>query len=210
MISHLTGRAKAWASAEGTSAHLSAAHSLIFRQRLKKTFVSVTDDRETAQELSGLRQGSDMATPGKLLAAPLAPPVLPPVSLTDWGAGSIGICNLNLHLWGGANVLKGLQSDGKSAQEAEEETVPPNSVSRAPQHHSPQVKLNWKEATFVNFNQYSVISYNIDFNFPSDFSVARNFSLPRSPDSKLMLAFCFWIHTVHFFWCMFCDSKIKL
>ena len=59
MISHLTGRAKAWASAEWAR-DSPVCHSLTeFEAALRKTFDPVTTDRERAGELSGLRQGSE-------------------------------------------------------------------------------------------------------------------------------------------------------
>lgn len=59
MISHLTGRAKAWASVEWGQRSSICSSLTDFQAALKKTFVPVMDDREKAQELSGLRQGSD-------------------------------------------------------------------------------------------------------------------------------------------------------
>ena len=53
MISHLTGRAKAWASA------LVCDTLAGFQEALTKTFDMVSSSREKAQELSNLRQGRD-------------------------------------------------------------------------------------------------------------------------------------------------------
>lgn len=59
MISHLTGRAKAWVSAKWSRGS-SVCNSLDdFQAVLKRTFDPVADNREKAQELSGLRQGRD-------------------------------------------------------------------------------------------------------------------------------------------------------
>lgn len=58
MISHLTGRAKAWASAEWARGSPLCSFLTDFQAALMRTFDPVTTDREKAQELSGLRQGS--------------------------------------------------------------------------------------------------------------------------------------------------------
>ncbi|KAK0139622.1 Retrotransposon-derived protein PEG10 [Merluccius polli] len=59
MISHLTGRAKAWASAEWGRCSPICNSLADFQTALSRTFDPVSDDREKAQELSGLRQGKD-------------------------------------------------------------------------------------------------------------------------------------------------------
>ena len=60
MISHLTGRAKAWASAEwGRGASLCDTLAG-FQGALVKTFDPVSSSRERAQELSHLKQGKDL------------------------------------------------------------------------------------------------------------------------------------------------------
>ena len=61
MISHMTGRVKAWASVEW-SRNTRVCNSISgFEAALIKTFEPVTTSWEKAQELSGLRQGTDSA-----------------------------------------------------------------------------------------------------------------------------------------------------
>ena len=59
MMSHLTGRAKAWASAEWARDSPLCSSFTDFKVALQSTFEPVTTDREKAQELSRLKQGSD-------------------------------------------------------------------------------------------------------------------------------------------------------
>ena len=59
MISHLTGRAKAWASAEWSRNSTVCETIAGFQTALTRTFDPVCSSREKAQELSTLRQGKD-------------------------------------------------------------------------------------------------------------------------------------------------------
>ena len=59
MISHLTGRAKAWASAEWGRGSKICDTLTGFQGALTKTFDPVSSSREKAQELSHLKQGKD-------------------------------------------------------------------------------------------------------------------------------------------------------
>ena len=59
MISHLAGRARAWATAEwARESPLSSSHR-DFKEALQRTFDPVSTIREKARELSGLRQGQE-------------------------------------------------------------------------------------------------------------------------------------------------------
>lgn len=58
VISHLTGRAKAWASAEWGRGSPICSSLTDFQAALARTFNLVTTDWEKVQELSGLREGS--------------------------------------------------------------------------------------------------------------------------------------------------------
>ena len=60
MLSHLTNRAKAWASAEWGRGSAICNSLKDFQVALTKTFDPVTSDRENAQELSSLKQGSGL------------------------------------------------------------------------------------------------------------------------------------------------------
>ena len=60
MMSHLTGRAKAWASAEWSQGSPLCNSLTDFKAALQRTFDPVTTDRERAQELSRLKQGSNL------------------------------------------------------------------------------------------------------------------------------------------------------
>lgn len=57
MIAHLTGRAKAWATAEWSRNSPLCQSLPEFQSTLKRTFDPVSSDREKARELSDLRQG---------------------------------------------------------------------------------------------------------------------------------------------------------
>lgn len=57
IISHLTGRAKAWDSAEWGRGFPLYSSLTDFQAALTRTFDPVKTDREKAQELTGLRQG---------------------------------------------------------------------------------------------------------------------------------------------------------
>ena len=59
VISHLTGRAKAWASAEWSRNSAGCETIAGFQMVLTRTFDPVCSSREKAQELSTLRQGKD-------------------------------------------------------------------------------------------------------------------------------------------------------
>ena len=59
MISHLSGRAKAWASAEWSRNSSICETVAGFQTALTKTFDPVCSNREKAQELSSIRQGND-------------------------------------------------------------------------------------------------------------------------------------------------------
>lgn len=59
MVSHMTGRAKAWASAEWAQNSPICSSLTNFEDALNKTFDPVTTNWEKAQELSGLRQDKD-------------------------------------------------------------------------------------------------------------------------------------------------------
>ena len=59
MISHLTGRAKAWASAEWSRNSAVCETIAGFQMALTRTFDPVCSNREKAQELSTLKQGRD-------------------------------------------------------------------------------------------------------------------------------------------------------
>ena len=59
MISHLAGRAKAWASAEWSRSSVICETVADFQTALTKTFDPVCSSREKAQELSSIRQGND-------------------------------------------------------------------------------------------------------------------------------------------------------
>ena len=59
MISHLTGRAKAWASAEWSRSSTVCDTIMGFQATLTKTFDPVSSSREKVQELSTLKQGKD-------------------------------------------------------------------------------------------------------------------------------------------------------
>ena len=59
MMSHLTGRAKAWASAEWSQGSPLCNSLTDFKAALQRTFDPVMTDRERAQELSRLKQGSN-------------------------------------------------------------------------------------------------------------------------------------------------------
>ena len=59
MISHLTGQAKAWASAEWSRSSAVCGSIAAFQAALTKTFDPVSSHREKAQELSTLKQGKD-------------------------------------------------------------------------------------------------------------------------------------------------------
>ena len=59
MISHLTGRAKAWASAEWSRNSTACETIAGFQTALTRTVDPVCSSREKAQELSTLRQGKD-------------------------------------------------------------------------------------------------------------------------------------------------------
>ena len=59
MISHLAGRAKAWASAEWSRNSTACETIAGFQTALTRTFDPVCSSREKAQELSTLKQGKD-------------------------------------------------------------------------------------------------------------------------------------------------------
>ena len=59
MICHMTGKAKAWASAEWSRNSPLCSSINEFESALTKTFEPVTTSREKAQELRGIRQGTD-------------------------------------------------------------------------------------------------------------------------------------------------------
>lgn len=60
MISHLTSRAKAWASAEWGRGSTICDTLTGFQEALTRTFDPVSSSREKAQELSHLRQSKDL------------------------------------------------------------------------------------------------------------------------------------------------------
>lgn len=59
MISHLTGRARAWATAEWSCDSSICGSLEEFKQALRKAFDPLSSDREKARELSGIKQGMD-------------------------------------------------------------------------------------------------------------------------------------------------------
>lgn len=59
MISHLTGRARTWATTEWARSSDICATSKRFAEALRAVFDPVATDREKAQELSRLKQGGD-------------------------------------------------------------------------------------------------------------------------------------------------------
>jgi len=59
IISHLAGRAKAWATAEWDPGSRICCSIQEFKEGLRKTFDPVTADREKAKQLCGLRQGKE-------------------------------------------------------------------------------------------------------------------------------------------------------
>ena len=59
MISHLTGRAKAWATAEWSRDSPICGSLYEFKQALRRVFDPLSSEREKARELSTIRQGMD-------------------------------------------------------------------------------------------------------------------------------------------------------
>ena len=59
MISHLTGRARAWATAEWSHGSSICGSLEEFKQALRKAFDPLSSDREKARELSDIKQGMD-------------------------------------------------------------------------------------------------------------------------------------------------------
>ncbi|KAM3619957.1 uncharacterized protein V6R79_016353 [Siganus canaliculatus] len=65
MVSHLTGRARAWATAEWARDSPLCASVTDFRAALRRVFDPVSTDREKARELSRLRQGNNESVAGR-------------------------------------------------------------------------------------------------------------------------------------------------
>lgn len=59
MVSHLTGRARAWATAEWSSDSAICGSVEEFQQALRRTFNPTSSDREKARELSNINQNKD-------------------------------------------------------------------------------------------------------------------------------------------------------
>ena len=59
MISHLTGRARAWATAEWSRGSLICESIRDFTEALRRAFDPLSSDREKARELSHIKQGTD-------------------------------------------------------------------------------------------------------------------------------------------------------
>ena len=72
MISHLTGRARAWATAEWARESPLCSSLAVFTAALQRTFDPVSSDREKAQELMGIRQGTNTVCDYAILFRTLA------------------------------------------------------------------------------------------------------------------------------------------
>ena len=72
MISHLTGRAPAWATAEWARESPLCSSLAEFKVALQRTFDPVSSDREKARELSGVKQGTNTVCDYAILFRTLA------------------------------------------------------------------------------------------------------------------------------------------